>query len=168
MQPSNRGKEFIFCEHHSVIDPDWPSLAKTPLHFLPVTSSRARYHGDLGRCPRKFDVCELSEQSLRTQGKLLANYEAAVDSSGLIAVIIRSAARFSALALTKNSKVWFCCIGKIDSMANIWCNKGKGKGMRFIDLYPLKCPHNLPPLAGLYTRKPFQSPGGYSRAAGSI
>ena len=46
--------------------------------------------------------------------------------------------------------------------------KGKGKGIRFIVLYPPKCSHDLPPLAGLYTRKPFQSPGGYSRATGSI
>ena len=44
----------------------------------------------------------------------------------------------------------------------------KSKGIRFIDLYPPKCSHDLPPLAGLYTRKPFQSPEGYSRAAGSI
>ena len=41
-------------------------------------------------------------------------------------------------------------------------------GIRFIVLYPPKCSHDLPPLAGLYTRKPFQSPGGYSRAASSI
>ena len=45
---------------------------------------------------------------------------------------------------------------------------GKGKGIRFIVLYPPKCSHDLLPLAGLYTQKPFQSPGGYSRAAGSI
>ena len=44
----------------------------------------------------------------------------------------------------------------------------KGKGIRFIVLYPPKCSHDLPPLVGLYTRKPFQSPRGYSRAAGSI
>ena len=38
--------------------------------------------------------------------------------------------------------------------------KGKeGKGIRFIVLYPPKRSHNLPPLAGMYTRKPFQSPG---------
>ena len=43
-----------------------------------------------------------------------------------------------------------------------------GKGIGFLVLYPPKCSHNLPPLAGLYTRKPFQSPGGYSRATGSI
>ena len=30
----------------------------------------------------------------------------------------------------------------------------KVKGIRFIVLYPPKCSHNLPPLAGLYTRKP--------------
>ena len=36
--------------------------------------------------------------------------------------------------------------------------KGKGKGIWFIVLYPPKCSHNLPPLAGLYTQKPFQSP----------
>ena len=41
-------------------------------------------------------------------------------------------------------------------------DNNKGKGIRFIVLYPPKCSHNLPPLAGLYTRKPFQSPGGYS------
>ena len=29
-------------------------------------------------------------------------------------------------------------------------------------------PHNLPSIAGLYTRKPFQSPEGNSRAAGCI
>ena len=44
----------------------------------------------------------------------------------------------------------------------------KGKGFRFIVLYPPKRSQDLPPLAGLYTRKPFQSPGGYSRATGSI
>ena len=32
------------------------------------------------------------------------------------------------------------------------------KGIRFIILYRPKCSHNLPPLAGLCTRKPFQSP----------
>ena len=38
------------------------------------------------------------------------------------------------------------------------CIKGKGKGIRFIVLYPPKCSHNyLPSLAGQYTRKPFQS-----------
>ena len=42
------------------------------------------------------------------------------------------------------------------------------KGIWFIVLYPPKCSHDLPPLAGLYTRKPFKSPGGYSRATGSI
>ena len=26
-------------------------------------------------------------------------------------------------------------------------------------MYPPKCSHDLPPLAGLYTRKSFQSPG---------
>ena len=46
--------------------------------------------------------------------------------------------------------------------------KGKGKGIRFTVLYPPKCSHDLPPLAGLYTRTPFQSPEGYSRAVGSI
>ena len=44
----------------------------------------------------------------------------------------------------------------------------KGKGIRFIDLYLPKRSHDLPPLAGLYTQKPFQSPGGYSRVVGSI
>ena len=34
----------------------------------------------------------------------------------------------------------------------------KGKGIRFIVLYPPKRSHDLPSLAGLYTRKPFQSP----------
>ena len=34
--------------------------------------------------------------------------------------------------------------------------------MRFRVLYPPKCSHDLPPLAGLYTWKPFQFPGGYS------
>ena len=48
---------------------------------------------------------------------------------------------------------WFICI--------------RIKGIRFIVLYPPKCSHDLPPLAGLYTRKPFQSPEGYSRAVGS-
>ena len=33
----------------------------------------------------------------------------------------------------------------------------KGIGIRFIVLYPPKCSHNLPSLAGLYTRTPFQS-----------
>ena len=42
------------------------------------------------------------------------------------------------------------------------------KGIRFIVLYPPKCSHDLPPLAGLYTRIPFQSPEGYFRAVGSI
>ena len=56
---------------------------------------------------------------------------------------------------------------------NIGCLDGgyffnKGKGIWFIVLYQPKCSHDLPPLAGLYTRKPFQSPGGYSRATGSI
>ena len=37
-----------------------------------------------------------------------------------------------------------------------------------VDLYPPKCSHDLPSLAGLYTRKPFQSPKRYARAAGSI
>ena len=37
-----------------------------------------------------------------------------------------------------------------------------------IVLYPPKRSHDLPPLACLYTRKPFQSPGGSSRATGSI
>ena len=46
--------------------------------------------------------------------------------------------------------------------------KVKGKGSRFIVLYPPWRSHDLPLLAGLYTRKPFQSPGGYSRATGSI
>ena len=49
-----------------------------------------------------------------------------------------------------------------------WYVKGKGKGIQFRVLYPPKRSHDLPPLAGLYTRKPFQSPGGYSRATGSI
>ena len=44
----------------------------------------------------------------------------------------------------------------------------KGKGIRYIVLYPPKCSHDLPPLAGLYTREPFQFPEEYSRAAGSI
>ena len=35
--------------------------------------------------------------------------------------------------------------------------KSEGKGNRFIVLYPPKCSHDLPPLVGLYTRKPFQS-----------
>ena len=39
------------------------------------------------------------------------------------------------------------------------------KCIQFIVLYPPKRSHDLPPLAGLYTRKPFQSPEGYSRAA---
>ena len=47
-------------------------------------------------------------------------------------------------------------------------SKGKDKGIRFIVLYPPKRSHDLLPLAGLYTRKPFQSPGGYSRTTGSI
>ena len=42
------------------------------------------------------------------------------------------------------------------------------KGIRFRVLYPPVRSHDLPPLAGLCTRKPFQSPGGYSRATGSI
>ena len=46
--------------------------------------------------------------------------------------------------------------------------KGNGKGIRFIVLYPPKRSHDLPPLAGMYTRKPIQSPGGYSRATGCI
>ena len=32
------------------------------------------------------------------------------------------------------------------------------EGIRFIVLYPPKCSNNLLSLAGLYTRKPFQSP----------
>ena len=44
----------------------------------------------------------------------------------------------------------------------------KVKGIRFIVLYPPKRSHVLPPLAGLYTWKRFQSPGGYPRATGSI
>ena len=44
----------------------------------------------------------------------------------------------------------------------------KVKVFGFIVLYPPKRSHDLPPLAGLYTRKPFQSPGGYFRAVGSI
>ena len=36
--------------------------------------------------------------------------------------------------------------------------KGIGKGIRFIVLYPPKRSHNLPPLAGLYTLKPFNPP----------
>ena len=44
----------------------------------------------------------------------------------------------------------------------------KVKVFPFIVLYPPNCSQDLPPLAGLYTWKPFQSPGGYSRAAGSI
>ena len=35
-------------------------------------------------------------------------------------------------------------------------------------MYPPTCSHNLPSLAGLYTRKPFQYPEGYSRVAGSL
>ena len=46
--------------------------------------------------------------------------------------------------------------------------KVKGRGNQFIVLYLPKCSHDLHPLIGLYTRKPFQSPKGYSRAAGSI
>ena len=42
------------------------------------------------------------------------------------------------------------------------------KGIQFIVMYPPKHSHNLPPLAGLYTWIPFQSPWGYSRATGSI
>ena len=38
----------------------------------------------------------------------------------------------------------------------IYAPKVKGKGIRFIVLYPPKRSHNS--LAGLYTRKPFQSP----------
>ena len=48
------------------------------------------------------------------------------------------------------------------------CIDQLNKGIRFIVLYPPRCSHDLPPLAGLYTRKPFQSPEGYSKAAGSI
>ena len=33
------------------------------------------------------------------------------------------------------------------------------KGIRFISLYPPKCSHEPPPIAGLYTQKPFNSPG---------
>ena len=49
-------------------------------------------------------------------------------------------------------------------------NKGKEKvkGIWFIVLYSPKRSHDLPPLVGLYTRKPFQSPEGYYRAVGSI
>ena len=36
-----------------------------------------------------------------------------------------------------------------------WYIKWLGKGIRFIVLYPPKRSHELPPLAGLYTRKPF-------------
>ena len=43
-----------------------------------------------------------------------------------------------------------------------------GKGIRSIVLYPPKCSHDLPPLAGLYTQKPFQYPEAYSRAVRSI
>ena len=53
----------------------------------------------------------------------------------------------------------------------LWNKKwlqGKGKGIRFLVLYPPKRSHDLPPLAGLYTQKPFQPPEGYSRAVGSI
>ena len=32
------------------------------------------------------------------------------------------------------------------------------KGVGFIVLYPPECSHDLPPLAGLYTRTLFQSP----------
>ena len=50
----------------------------------------------------------------------------------------------------------------------IYISMDKGKGIRFIVLYPSKCSHNLPSLAGLYAQKPFQSPEGYSRADGGI
>ena len=50
----------------------------------------------------------------------------------------------------------------------IYRRKGKGKSIRFIVLYPPKCSRDIPPRAGLYTRKPFQSPGGNTRAVGSI
>ena len=56
----------------------------------------------------------------------------------------------------------------IDELMIFWCEVAKGKGIQFIVLYPPKRLHDLPPLAGQYTRKPFQSPGGYSRATGSI
>ena len=61
-----------------------------------------------------------------------------------------------------------------DIIAHMKCNisfstvKLKGKGIRFIALYPLKCSHNLPSIAGLYTQKPFLYPEGYSRASGSL
>ena len=47
-------------------------------------------------------------------------------------------------------------------------SSSRGVLVKFIVLCPPKCSHDLPSLAGLYTRKPFQSPEGYSRAAGSI
>ena len=46
--------------------------------------------------------------------------------------------------------------------------QSKGKGIRFIVLYPPKHSHDLPPQQALHTRKQFQSPRGYSRATGSI
>ena len=63
-----------------------------------------------------------------------------------------------------------------ETLAHVYSSKStygelsneKVKGIWFIVLYPPKRSHNLPPLAGMYTRKPFQSPGGYSRATGSI
>ena len=50
-----------------------------------------------------------------------------------------------------------------EGILNVICNgiNGKSKGIRFIVLYPPKCSHDLPPIASLYARKPFQSPGGY-------
>ena len=46
----------------------------------------------------------------------------------------------------------------------------KGKGILFIVLYPPKCSHDLPSLAGTVHTETirFQSPEGYSRAAGII
>ena len=76
---------------------------------------------------------------------------------------------------------WVPNAGCVRPLQGVWFNSGldrmedsmdlgivKGKCIRFIVLYPPKCSHDIPSLAGLYTRTPFQSPAGYSRAVGSI
>ena len=62
-------------------------------------------------------------------------------------------------------------VGRVVMPYHLCCGRVpriKVEGIQFIVLYPQKHSHDLPRLAGLYTRKSFQYPEGYSRATGSI
>ena len=57
-----------------------------------------------------------------------------------------------------NGRLWLVILVQVTSLTLDSPTSDFVFGIRFIVLYPPKCSHNLPPLAGLNTRKPFQSP----------